>query len=158
MTLTPHRLMTALRGAAIAGGLAALAALTGPFHYKDLGLPFPDTVAHALLFYALSVLMFGALPRSRMSDLIWALLALGAGSEITQALVGREMSLHDFAGDSAGVAAAFLPTLIAQLRALMRTHPHASLAELRTMDRRKGGQPAPANDVRPAARHLRTAR
>ena len=157
MTLTPHKLMTALRGAAIAGGLAALAALTGPFHYKDLGLPFPDTVAHALLFYGLSVLMFGALPRSRMADLIWALLALGAGSEAAQALVGREMSLHDFAGDSAGVAAAFLPTLVAQLRALMRTHPHASLADLRAMDRRAGGHRAPASDVSPEAKGLRAA-
>ena len=149
MTLTPHKLMIALRGGGIAAGLAALIALTGPFHYKDLGLPFPDTVAHGLLFYGLSVLMFGALPRSRMWDLAWALLALGAASEIAQAVVGRQMSLNDFLGDAVGVGAAFLPTLMGQLRTLVRSQPHTSFTELRAKDRRTA-RGAPANDVRPA--------
>jgi VanZ family protein len=150
MTLTPHKLMIAVRGVGLAAGLAALAALTGPFRYSDLGLPFPDTVAHGLLFYALSVLMFGALPRSRMWDLVWALIALGAASEVVQAMVGREMSLHDLLGDAAGVAGAFLPTLMGQLRALVRSQPHTSFADLRTTDRRAARR-AGANVLRPAA-------
>ena len=157
MTLTPHKLMIALRGAGAGAGLAALVALTGPFHYNDLGLPFPDTVAHALLFYGLSVLMFGALPRSRMWDLIWALLALGAASEVAQAMVGREMSLHDFLGDACGVAGAFLPTLMGQLRVLVRAQPHTHFADLRAQDRR-ATRWAPANDVRPAAPRRHAAR
>lgn len=146
MTLTPHRLTIAVRGAGLAAGLAALVALTGPFHYKDLGLPFPDTMAHGLLFYGLSVLMFGALPRSRMWDLAWAMLALGAASEVAQAMVGREMSLHDFFGDAMGVAGAFLPTLMGQLRTLVRTQPHTAWADLKAQDRRRSRW-SPANDV-----------
>lgn len=137
MPLTPHRLMTAIRAAGIVGGLVALVALTGPFRYEDLHLPFPDTVAHALLFYGLGALMLGALPRSRTLDLAWALAALGISSEVAQALVGREMSLHDFAGDMAGVALLLGPTWLAQFRRLVRTHPHATFAEIRRMDRRE---------------------
>ena len=76
MLATPHQLMIAVRAAGIAAGLAALIELGGPFHYADLGLPFPDTVAHGLLFYGLAVLMLGALPRSRTSDIGWTLVGL----------------------------------------------------------------------------------
>lgn len=148
MSLTPHRLMTVIRVAGILAGLAALVALTGPFRYADLHLPFPDTVAHALLFYGLGALMLGALPRSRTSDLAWALAALGASSELAQSLVGREMSLHDFAGDMAGVALLVGPTWLAQFRAVLRAHPHATFEEIRRMDRRQGrARTAPRLDL-----------
>ena len=139
MPLTPHRLLTVLRLAGIAGGVGALIALTGPFKYDQLGLPFPDTVAHALLFYGLGALMLGALPRSRTSDLAFALIGLGAASEVAQALVGREMSLHDFVGDLAGAALVFLPVYTARFRELVRTRPHITFTELGRMDRRSGG-------------------
>ena len=144
MPVTPHRLMIALRGAGILGGLAALIALTGPFRYDQLGLPFPDTVAHALLFYGLGSLMLGALPRSRTQDLAAALVGLGVASEVAQSLVGREMSLHDFAGDVVGATLVFLPVYLGRFRDLVRTHPHVTFADLRKLDRRQAGSRAPA--------------
>lgn len=144
MPLTPHRLMVALRWAGLAAGLCAAIALAGPFRYADLGLPFPDTVAHGLLFYGLGVLMLSALPRSRTADLALALLGVAAASEVAQSLVGREMSFHDVAGDAAGIVLAVGPTYLARFRTLVRTHPHATFAELRRMDRRQSGARSPA--------------
>ena len=138
MLLTPHRLLTALRVAGVLAGLAAVIALTGPFRYDQLGLPFPDTVAHGLLFYGLGALMLSALPRSRTSDLAWTLAGLGVASEMAQALVGREMSLYDFAGDLVGATLVILPVYIGRFRDLVRTHPHARFTDLRRMDRRRG--------------------
>jgi VanZ family protein len=129
--------MTAIRRGGVLAGLAAVVALTGPFHYADLGLPFPDSVAHALLAYGLTVLAFGAFPRSRSSDVVLVALGLAIASEMAQALVGREMSLHDVAGDSAGIAAAYAPVAIGRLRELIRTHPHLTFAELRRIDPRR---------------------
>jgi len=128
--------MTALRRAGLLAGLAAVAALTGPFHYADLHLPFPDTVAHALLAYGLTVLAFAAFPRSRSADVVRIAFGLAIASEMAQALVGREMSLHDVLGDSAGIAAAYAPVAIGRLRELTRTHPHLTFGELRRIDPR----------------------
>jgi hypothetical protein len=137
MDLTPHKLMQLLRAAAIGAGLAATFALTGPIHYEDLGLPFPDTVAHAALFYGLSVLMLSALPRSRAGDLAAALVAIGGISEVVQGIVGRDMDWRDWLADSVGVAAAFTPVVAGQFRALVRRWPHTTFAELKRRDRRR---------------------
>lgn len=145
MRLTPHKLMMLLRAGAVFAGVCAVIALSGPFRYSDLNLPFPDTVAHGMLFYGLTLVATGALPRSRAFDVALAFVGLGAASEFAQSLVGREMSFHDVFGDIAGVAAAYAPVAIGRLRELVRTHPHASFAELRRMDRRqRRGQPAAA--------------
>lgn len=144
--MTPHKLMLALRGTAIAAGVGAVLALTGPIHYEDLGLPFPDSVAHAALFYALSVLMLAALPRSRAVDMALALTLIGGLSEVVQGLVGRDMDVRDWMADAVGVAAAFAPAAVAQFRALVRRWPHATFSELRARDRRRqGAQHAPAH-------------
>ena len=137
MRLTPHVLMTALRRAGALAAVAAVVALTGPIHYADLHLPFPDTVAHAILAYGLMVLSLAAFPRSRASDIALAAVGLSIASEMAQALVGREMSLHDVLGDSSGVAAAYAPVAIGRLRELARTHPHLTFAELRRIDPRR---------------------
>lgn len=144
MPVTPHNLMIVLRGAGVLGGFAALIALTGPFRYDQLGLPFPDTVAHGLLFYGLGSLMLGALPRSRTPDLFATLVGLGVASEVAQSLVGREMSLYDFAGDLVGVVLVFLPVYLGRFRDLVRTHPNVTFADLRQLDRRQAGSRAPA--------------
>lgn len=136
MRLTPHRLMRACRFGAILAAASAAVALTGPFRYRDLGLPFPDTVAHALLFYGLTLGATAALPRSRAAEIAVAMVGLGAASEVAQALVGREMSFHDLAGDTAGVVLAYAPVAVGRLRELTRTHPHMTFAELRRIDRR----------------------
>jgi hypothetical protein len=138
MALTPRKLTRAVRAVGAAAGMAALFALTGPFHWSDLGMPFPDVVGHGMLFYALSVLMMAALPRSRTADLALGLVVIAAGSEVLQSLVGREMGWSDFLGDSAGVAVAVAPTYLAGFRRLVREHPDATLAELRALDRRAG--------------------
>lgn len=148
MRLTPHKLMMLLRAGAVIAGAPAAIALTGPFRYGDLNLPFPDTVAHALLFYALTLVASGALPRSRASDVALAFLGLAVASELAQSVVGREMSLHDLFGDALGVTAAYLPVAMGRLRELARTHPHATFAELRRMDRRQARTaPATAPDT-----------
>ena len=148
MPLTPHMLMTGLRRAGVAAAAGAAIALTGPFHYSDLGLPFPDTVAHALMFYALTVMLLAALPRSRSAELALSMLVIGAASEVAQIPFGREASLHDWAGDAAGVAMAYAPAIVAELRALMRTHPHVSFSELRRRDRRQRGMaPQPVREA-----------
>lgn len=144
MPSTPHKLMIWLRWATIGAGLVSAVALAWPLKYKDLGLPFPDTVAHGLLFYGLSILTMSALPRSRTADIARALLGIGIATELAQSLVGREMSLHDFAGDVIGVTFAVLPTYLFQFRALVRDHPHASFAELKRMDRRSHRARRPA--------------
>ena len=137
MALTPHLVMTALRRGGVVGAFAAVVALVAPFHYDDLHLPFPDTVAHAILAYGLTVLAFGAFPRSRAADVVRGAIGIAIVSEMVQALVGREMSLHDVAGDGAGIAAAYAPLAISRLRELTRTHPHLSFAELRRIDPRR---------------------
>lgn len=153
MRLTPHRLMRALRLAAALLALATPVALAGPFKYRDLGLPFPDTVAHALLFYALTLAAFAGLPRSRAQEVAASMVGVGILSEILQALVGREMSLHDLVGDTVGVTLAYAPIAIARLRELARTHPHLTFTEIRRLDRRRGGPglPAPAPAEEPVA-------
>jgi hypothetical protein len=150
MALTPHKLMTAFRRAGAVGAMAAAFALTGPFHYSDLGLPFPDTVAHGLLFYALTLALMVALPRSRAEDLALAMLAIGAASEVAQIPFGREASIHDFLGDAAGVVAAYAPVAAGRLRVLVRTHPHVSFAELRRGDRRRR-RPVRTPELEPTA-------
>ena len=143
MRLTPHLVMTAIRRGGLLAAVAAVAALTGPFHYADLHLPFPDTVAHAMLAYGLTVLAFGAFPSSRSADVTRIAFGLAIASEMVQALVGREMSLHDVAGDSVGIAAAYAPVAISRLRELTRTHPHLTFAELARIDPRRARRRSP---------------
>lgn len=146
MRLTPHILMRAFRWGAVLAGAVAAVALMAPLRYEDLGLPFPDTVAHAMLFYALTVAATTALPRSRASDVSLAMLGVGAASEIAQSFVGREVALHDLTGDAIGVFAAYAPVAMNRLRELSRTHPHMTFAELRRIDRR---QPGPERETGP---------
>ena len=151
MRLTPHKLMMMLRAGAVVAGVAAVIALSGPFRYNDLNLPFPDTVAHAMLFYALTLVATGALPRSRAFDVALTFIGLGVASEFAQSMVGREMSLHDVVGDGIGVLVAYAPVAIGRLRELVRTHPHATFAELRLIDRRRGQRQAAAAKPETAA-------
>lgn len=153
MRLTPHRVMQALRAGAIGGGAAAVVALAGPFRYEDLGLPFPDTVAHAVLFYGVTLAMLSALPRARANEVAMIAILLGGMSEVVQAVFGRQMSFQDFAGDTVGVAAAYAPVAITRLRELARLHPHLTFAEIRAQDRRTGRAIGrrPASETPPAA-------
>ncbi|HET6969560.1 MAG TPA: hypothetical protein VFH92_00420 [Phenylobacterium sp.] len=143
MRLTLHKLVILVRWAGVVMALAAAFGLTGPIHYEDLGLPVSDKVAHGALFYALTLLMLGALPRSRMGDMALVLVAIGGASEVVQGVVGRDMDVFDFLADSVGVAAAVAPAYLAAFRRLAREHPHATLADLRALDRRRPRAAAP---------------
>ena len=136
MRLTPHKLMQALRVGGVVAGVAAVIALAGPFRYADLGLPFPDTVAHAVLFYGVTLALLTSLPRARANEVAMIAVLLGGISEVVQATFGRQMSFQDFAGDTVGVAAAYAPVAITRLRELARLHPHQTFAEIRAQDRR----------------------
>lgn len=153
MRLTPHRVMQALRVGGVTAGVAAVVALAGPFKYEDLGLPFPDTVAHATLFYGVTLAMLSALPRARANEVAMIAIMLGGMSEVVQQVFGRQMSFHDFAGDTVGVAAAYAPVAITRLRELARLHPHLSFAEIRAQDRRTSRAVGrrPASETPPAA-------
>jgi VanZ family protein len=126
--------------------VAAVIALAGPFRYEDLGLPFPDTVAHAVLFYGVTLAMLTSLPRARANEVAMIAILLGGMSEVVQAVFGRQMSFHDFAGDTVGVAVAYAPVAITRLRELARAHPHLTFAEIQPNDRRTsraiGARPA----------------
>jgi hypothetical protein len=138
--------MQTLRVGGVTAGVAAVIALAGPFRYEDLGLPFPDTVAHAVLFYGVTLAMLTGLPRARANEVAVVAILLGGMSEVLQSLFGRSMSFHDFAGDSVGVAAAYAPIAITRLRELSRLHPHLTFREIRAADRRAsraiGARPA----------------
>lgn len=136
MRLTPHRVMQTLRVGGMSAGVAAVIALAGPFKYEDLGLPFPDSVAHAVLFYGVTLAMLTSLPRARANEVAMIAVLLGGMSEVVQSVFGRSMSFQDFAGDCTGVAAAYVPIAITRLRELQRLHPHMTFAEIRAADRR----------------------
>ena len=154
MRLTPFLLMRAFRAAAVLAVICGVIALAGPFRYADLNLPFPDTVAHAVLFYGLTLAAVGGLPRSRANEVALGMLGAALLSEAAQQMLGRQMSLQDVAGDAAGVAAAYAPIALTRLRELARTHPHTTFAELRRIDPRRAGRarrpaaaPSPATDA-----------
>ena len=153
MRLTPHRVMQTLRVGGITAGVAAVIALAGPFKYEDLGLPFPDTVAHAVLFYGVTLAMLSALPRARANEVAMIAVLLGGMSEVVQAVFGRQMSFQDFTGDAVGVAAAYAPVAITRLRELARLHPHLTFGEIRAHDRRttRAIGRRPASEIPPAA-------
>lgn len=153
MRLTPHRVMQTLRVGGMAAGVAAVIALAGPFRYADLGLPFPDTVAHAVLFYGATLAMLTSLPRARANEVAMIAILLGGMSEVVQATFGRQMSFQDFAGDCVGVAAAYAPIAITRLRELARLHPHLTFGEIRAADRRTSRAigARPATEQRPLA-------
>lgn len=70
-------------------------------------LPIGDKLAHFLAFAALCMPLAAAHPR----DLYWlvpAALALGAGIELVQPLVGRVADIGDFIADMAGIGAGVL--------------------------------------------------
>ena len=92
MRITPHKVMQGLRFGGIAAGVSAVIALAGPFKYEDLGLPFPDTVAHAVLFYGVTLAMLTSLPEAGTADTSWVVsvqvAASAAGNAVLPAAIG----------------------------------------------------------------------
>jgi hypothetical protein len=118
LTLVPAMLLPSLQGAEAALGLT-------------------DKHAHALAFYFLTMTSFVASPRLRRSDLALAAIALGAAMEVAQLVVGREAGVGDVVANATGVALAWAPGALDDIRRLARKHPGRSFAEIKALDRRR---------------------
>ena len=135
--LTPRRLVTALRVAAVISGLLLTILLLGPFQGLEQVFYLTDKEAHVAAFFAVTIGLFAIAPRWRRSDLAIAALAFGVLIEVGQGLTGRSMSLSDLMADGLGVSMAVLPGMIERLRIAFRSDPYVSFRDLRARDRRK---------------------
>src|SRR5262249_4644577 len=97
----------------VAAAFAFVDALLPPHEAVSL-LPW-DKAEHFLAFYVIALLARLAFPRAPFLAIAAALSAFGALIEIVQALpiIDRDASVWDWAADSAGIAAALLPVLLA---------------------------------------------
>jgi len=73
-----------------------------------------DKLEHAGAFFGLTCWFGGLLSRRRSAALAFCMLALGAGIEIAQGLMGlgRDADVHDFIADSVGIWAALMLALV----------------------------------------------
>lgn len=136
------RIATVLAAAALTG------LMLGPFQGLEARLGFTDLQAHALAFFALTLLMFLVAPRWRRGDLAIAVLSFGVLVEMAQGLTGRSMSLADLAADALGVATALAPGLIEQFRRAVRMRPEQPVFSTGPTDRRRrrsADAPSPAS-------------
>lgn len=108
------------RLALCAGGAIVCILMLGPFQGAERHFGLNDFAAHVIAFYGLACLCFMAGPRLRRNDLALVLLAVGAASEVAQAMVGRSASFQDLAADGLGVLTAWLPSQIETLRSRVR--------------------------------------
>lgn len=129
--LTLSRIATVLA----AGALTVL--MLGPFQGLEARLGFTDLQAHALAFFALTLLTFLVAPRWRRSDLALAVLSFGVLVELAQGLTGRSMSVADLTADALGVAAALAPGVIEQFRRAVRLRPDQPVFSAGPTDRRR---------------------
>jgi hypothetical protein len=149
--LTPRRIITAARvGFALAAlGMAVL--MLGPFQGLEQVFGLNDKAAHVIAFYCVASGLFLIAPRQRRDDLALFVIAAAFGIELLQALTGRSVSIVDFLAGAAGVAAAWAPGRIEQVRQSFRRYPDLSLAEIDKLDRRlrrrKAAAPLPAGVV-----------
>ncbi|CAL4866435.1 hypothetical protein MMA231_00676 [Asticcacaulis sp. MM231] len=92
----------------------------GPFSGLEQKVGFTDKEAHALAFYALTVVALLALPKIRKWDVALACLALGGLVEVVQAMVGRDGNIADWLADALGVALVMAPLVMLSLRRSMQ--------------------------------------
>ena len=117
--------------------------LLGPFHAPQGW----DKLAHGTMFYGFTLLARVCLPWSRKGDIVAAVIAIGAASEIAQGLTGRDMSVFDWLADAAGAIVAAAPVYVAQLRQVAQAREVGPDRRARTGRR----TPLPARDS-PAGR------
>lgn len=116
--------------------------MTGPYQTLESAL-FPwDKAAHFMAFYAVTSLAYLAFPRHRRLDLAIAMIVMGAGLEVLQAMVGRDAGLGDVLADAAGAFAVYAPGQIERLRQGAR-NPEG----LRERRRGRGRGPRPTPDM-----------
>lgn len=120
MSSSSPRLLFVARAVLFIGCCLVATLMLGPFQGAEKLFGLRDKQAHALAFFAFVSVCFVAFPRMRRTDLALAAVALGAASEIAQAVVGRDAGAGDVIADAVGVLMALAPTYIEGLRAAAR--------------------------------------
>lgn len=92
----------------------------GPFQGAEEAFGLNDKEAHAIAFFALTLMLQVALPKVRRLDIALGVLALGALIEVAQLFTGRSASVLDWLADLVGVAFATAPSFIETARGFMR--------------------------------------
>jgi hypothetical protein len=110
--VTPSKIVLRVRILTVFAGAIATVLLLGPFHAPQGW----DKLAHGTMFYGFTLLALICLPWSRKGDIVAAVIAIGAASEIAQGLTGRDMSVFDWLADAAGAIVAAVPVYVARLR------------------------------------------
>ncbi len=133
--LTPGACLIALRIVLVAAASATAVTLLG-----WIGLPggVEGAAARAAIFYAMTLLAFGALPRMRRDDLAGVAAALAAGAEAFHALSLHQVSPLLLGADLVGVFAAWAPAAVEQYRRLAREARYVAFRDLAVADRRRG--------------------
>lgn len=135
--MTPNRLVAMLRAGAAVSAIGLAVVFLGPFTWLVDVFHVSDKVAHATVFFGVTLTLFAIAPKWRRTDLALTALGLGVLIELAQGLTGRSVSLLDLAANATGILAAVLPGMVEQLRRYMRTSPDTPFAEIRTTDRRR---------------------
>lgn len=138
--MTPNRLVTLLRWAALFSGAGLTILLLGPFHGLERAVHLTDKEAHAIAFFCVTVGLFAIAPRWRRTDLALFALTFGIAIELAQALTGRSASVSDLTADGFGILAALIPGLVERLRHDVRNSPDLTFADIQAADRR-GARP-----------------
>lgn len=110
--------------------------MLGPFEGAEALFLLTDKEAHILALFALTIFAFMAAPRMRRNDLALALVALGACTEVAQAVVGRDGNTADFVANALGVFAAWAPAHAQVVRQRARSGRHTE---------RRSGRHAPSS-------------
>ena len=140
--MTPSKIVLRVRILTVFAAAIATVLLLGPFHAPQGW----DKLAHATMFYGFTLLALVCLPWSRKGEIVLAVVAIGAASEIAQGFTGRDMSVFDWLADSAGALIAAAPVYVAQLRQVAQQAP--SGVPDRRMGRRVRRTPLPAPSAR----------
>lgn len=100
----------------VSAAVVCAVGMMGPFQGVERKLIAPDKAAHFMAFYGLTALPLAAFPKVRSLYLAGAVLLMGPAIEVAQLVMGRSANLGDVIADTAGVAGAFFPILIKEMR------------------------------------------
>ena len=148
--LTPRRIVLAARLVFVFASLGMAVLMLGPFQGAEQMFGLNDKAAHVIAFSGVASGLFLIAPRQRRDDLALFVIAAAFAAELLQGLTGRSVSIIDFLAGSAGVAAAWAPGRIEQLRDAFRRAPDLTLGEIARAERRRrlgvdaGSSPSPA--------------
>lgn len=134
---TPRRFIMAVRLFFVFAAVGVGVLMLGPFQGLEKVFGLNDKAAHALAFYGLTVGLFLAAPIHRRDDLALFVVAAALGMELLQHFTGRSVSVTDFLAGLGGIAAAWLPGRIEQMRDVARRHPNLTPRQIAEVNRRR---------------------